>query len=235
MKRARVYTASVDCLRDMSLYNRTLDVIPPSRRECADRMKVWRGKYLSAGAGLLMCASLADYLQGHGRPVSLKDVAHFHDLRIEPEKYGKPYLPDMPEVHFNLSHSGSYAMCIVSPTPAGCDIEKIETRSIDGVIRCLSPSEQTAARESEENFFRIWTLKESILKLSGKGLGIALNSFEVSLDPLCVRQDFLTRPVRLKEYDALRMTERYCCSCAVEDAQPPEEMTVMNLEDILTH
>jgi len=36
---------------------------------------------------------------------------------------GKPFLPGGP--HFNLSHSGKFAMCAVSTSPVGCDIEEI--------------------------------------------------------------------------------------------------------------
>ena len=51
MARARVYTACVDCLKDPRLYERAREILPPQRRESADRMKVESGKRLSAGGG----------------------------------------------------------------------------------------------------------------------------------------------------------------------------------------
>ena len=68
---------------------------------------------------------------------------------------------------------------------------------------------------------------------------IPLNSFEVSLSPLAVRQDFLPEPVRLKEYDIFRKLpeeERYCCSCAaLEGAELPDEMIQVDLRGLLEH
>ena len=62
MRQARVYTASVDCLKDPQLYQRALSLLPPERKADADRMKIESGKCLSAGAGLLLMAALSDYL-----------------------------------------------------------------------------------------------------------------------------------------------------------------------------
>ena len=215
-RNTRVYIASVDCLEDAAAYERALELLPAKRRESADRMKIASGKRLSAGAGLLLMAALADFLrEGAGGAMDFlredaggeDDRAWFralHSIRIEVAEHGKPYLPDYPEVHFNLSHSGNRVMCIVSDHEVGCDVEKIDPRPASMIIRCLAQEEQETAKRSPEHFFRIWTLKESILKLSGMGLGIELRSFAVSLDPLSVRQDFMKGPVTLKEYDALR-------------------------------
>ena len=238
MKQTRVYTASVDCLKDPVLYRKALTLLPEQRVEKAERMKPESGKRLSAGAGLLLLASLADYLTGAGGGDRIP--AELQALRFAEGTYGKPYLPDCPEVHFNLSHSGNHAMCIVSPNPVGCDIEQVDRRQkqIDMVIRCLAESEQRLAAVSAVHFYRIWTLKESILKLSGKGLQISLKSFEISLDPLSVRQTFLREPVKLREYDTLRCDGgekgEYCCSCASAGGDLPEEMIRVDLEDVLT-
>ena len=237
---ARVYTASVDCLKDPALYQKTLMLLPAQRRESAERMKVESGKRLSAGAGLLLMAALADVLTDAPAEASLSDQGfQYHDiqafsaLRFGQGEHGKPYLPDYPQVHFNLSHSGNRVMCAVSAHACGCDVEQIshKKKQIDMVIRCLAESEQRLAAVSAVHFYRIWTLKESILKLSGEGIVIPLNSFEVSLDPPAVRQDFFPEPILLKEYDTLQ--DEYCCALALSGGELPETMTEVDLGKVL--
>ena len=271
---ARVYTASVDCLEDPALYQKTLMLLPAQRRESAERMKVESGKRLSAGAGLLLMAALADVLtdapvedgnekepaggkvdQPGAEPADglvdqsdaeltakgslsdrrfrYQDIQAFSALRFGQGEHGKPYLPDDPQVHFNLSHSGNRVMCAVSAYACGCDVEQIshKKKQIDMVIRCLAESEQRLAAVSVVHFYRIWTLKESILKLSGEGIVIPLNSFEVSLDPPAVRQDFFPEPILLKEYDTLQ--DEYCCALALSGGELPETMTEVDLGKVL--
>ncbi len=230
----RIYTACVDCLKDPALYQRTLEILPPTRRASADRMKVESGKRLSAGAGLLLMAALADY-----QTKDLQAYADFRDIRVEIGEQGKPYLPDHPKVHFNLSHSGNRVICAVGPVEVGCDVETVKESHIKTVIRCFAESEQIVAARSAENFFRLWTLKESIVKLSGKGLLIPLKSFEVSLDPLSVRQDFLPEPVILREYEIpdtdtdMDTENHYCASCAAAGAGLPPDMIPVELDRLL--
>ena len=271
---ARVYTASVDSLKDPALYQKTLMLLPAQRRESAERMKVESGKRLSAGAGLLLMAALADVLtdaptedgnekesaggladqsgaepagslvdQAGAEPAAeesfsdrgfrYQDIQAFSALRFGQGEHGKPYLPDDPQVHFNLSHSGNRVMCAVSAYACGCDVEQIshKKKQIDMVIRCLAESEQRLAAVSAVHFYRIWTLKESILKLSGEGIVIPLNSFEVSLDPPAVRQDFFPEPILLKEYDTLQ--DEYCCALALSGGELPETMTEVDLGKVL--
>ncbi len=192
----RIYTACTDSLKNPVLYQQVMDLLPPARRAAADRMKVDSGKRLSAGAGLLLMAALADYIRG-----DMGSFAAFQKISFETREEGKPFLVEYPDVHFNLSHSGNRVMCAVGPVEVGCDVEIINPSHVKSVIRCFAESEQILASRSDKNFFRLWTLKESIIKLSGKGLVIPLRSFEVSLDPLSVRQDFLPEPVMLREYE----------------------------------
>lgn len=290
-KKTKVYTASVDCLEDQAFYETALMLLPEKRQEAANRMKIASGKRLSAGAGLLLMAALADFLWadksnradesnravktdyadktnrvdktdyanhanqtnhanrmdqagGGDKAVSLMDIElsdaqirALCSLKIETAEHGKPYLPDYPGIHFNLSHSGNRVMCIVSDQEVGCDVEKIEERLISQVIRCFAESEQEIAKQSPENFFRIWTLKESILKLSGMGLGIELRSFAVSLNPLSVVQSFIPGKVVLKEYSDFRKEgegPRYCCSCACIGGTLPDDMQEVDLASFVS-
>lgn len=99
-------------------------------------------------------------------------------------RHGKPFLPGGP--YFSLSHSGRYAILAVAPAPVGADVEEIR----DGedylalAAQALHPQEQAflRAHPSAQTFFDIWTLKESWLKLRGRGLGEEMTHFAVNLD-----------------------------------------------------
>lgn len=54
--------------------------------------------------------------------------------------YGKPYLPDYPHAHFNISHSGQYVACAVCERPVGLDIQVI--KSYDPDVARLACSEK---------------------------------------------------------------------------------------------
>lgn len=88
--------------------------------------------------------------------------------------YGKPYLTEYPEIHFNISHSGGWAVCALASMPCGVDIqERRPIRSRRMVERTMNAREQRQILEAEDGtgeFIRLWTYKESCIKLSGEGL-----------------------------------------------------------------
>lgn len=95
-------------------------------------------------------------------------------------EYGKPYLKDT-NIHFNISHSGSMAMCALHDGPVGADIEMIKPYSDAVPKRIMSDEELKFYRSSPDRealFFKIWTLKEAYLKFTGTGL-CALGSITV--------------------------------------------------------
>ena len=88
--------------------------------------------------------------------------------------YGKPYLTGYPEIHFNISHSGGWAVCALASMPCGVDIqERRSIRSRRMVERTMNAREQRQIQEAEDGtgeFIKLWTYKESCIKLSGEGL-----------------------------------------------------------------
>ena len=86
---------------------------------------------------------------------------------------GKPYLPDHPALHFNLSHSGGLALCALDGAPVGADIQTAAPRRPAMVERCCAPEERAwlAGRgDGWEDFALLWALKEAMVKHSGRGL-----------------------------------------------------------------
>ncbi len=87
--------------------------------------------------------------------------------------YGKPYLRDYPNVHFNISHSGQYVACAVADRPIGIDVQIIGTYRPDVAARACSGEELERIGASDDpatEFTKLWTRKEAYLKMLGCGI-----------------------------------------------------------------
>ena len=103
---------------------------------------------------------------------------------------GKPYFPDRPDLHFNLSHSGSWVVIAIGPREVGVDVETPDRKTPrEAIARRYFAEEEFSyvfREESDQNrrFLEIWTAKESYVKYLGTGIRKDLTSFSVlSLDP----------------------------------------------------
>jgi 4'-phosphopantetheinyl transferase len=98
---------------------------------------------------------------------------------VETQSNGKPIFRDFPQHHFNLSHSGGWAVCALSDYPVGIDLQKADDRS-RAVSRKFTQEEQDwLAVHPTEEFYALWTKKEAYLKYTGAGLTRKLSSFSV--------------------------------------------------------
>lgn len=84
---------------------------------------------------------------------------------VERSPRGKPFFPGLDGRWFSLSHSGSLALCALSTGgPVGVDIELVRPRRAKLPAYVLSGEEQARFDGSWEEFYRLWTLKESWCK-----------------------------------------------------------------------
>ncbi len=87
--------------------------------------------------------------------------------------HGKPYFPNLPEIHFNLSHSGVYTLCALSSHCVGVDIEIIKTRKTQLPQYALTEKEYTeylSLGGDLASFYHIWTKKEAYVKFNGQSI-----------------------------------------------------------------
>lgn len=159
-------------------------------------------------------------------------------LRFRYGKNGKPYLDGVKDLYFNMSHSGELAVCAIAPCEVGCDVEKIRDRRQAVARRFFTPKEYEAILSQEDEkarqrlFFRFWTLKESFLKVTGEGLRLGMDSFQIVLGEkeISVIQNMDSRKYSFKEYEA---AEGYCCVvCAVQGTFEAQVRRV-NMEELL--
>lgn len=192
--------------------------LPEYRRKKIESFRNPNGKLESFGAGVL-----------------LKKVCSLHgvsDHRIFVGEHGKPQIE---EFYFNLSHSGNMVLCAVSEKPVGCDIEKIETPTLRIAKRFFTEKENEYLENIEENkmaeeFFRLWTMKEAYVKMTGEGLTCSLKEFEIQIDDrIQIYRNQSLENCCVKEYS---MTGYKVSVCVVEH-NFANDIIYMELEDEL--
>ncbi len=97
------------------------------------------------------------------------------DAATTTSAHGKPYLIDYPNFHFSVSYSGVLVICAAGKMEMGADIEQIRNINLTDYRQYLSTTEYyqlmaLPAAEQQLQFFQLWTLKESYLKMTSVGL-----------------------------------------------------------------
>ena len=138
-----------------------LQELSAQRREQALQFKFEQGRRLSVAAYLLLKEGLR---QEYG--IETAPIFGYHDS-------GKPFIEDHPDIHFNLSHCREAAICALSDHPVGVDIESIREYKNSLAEYTMNEQELEAIRGTvrpDVAFIRLWTMKESLLKLTGEGI-----------------------------------------------------------------
>ena len=186
----KVYISSVDALIDSEIH----PVIPPYRQKKIDSFLFEKDKKLSLGVELLFQQACRDF------QILTPEIVFGSN--------GKPAVKNCDDFHFNLSHSEEMVMCVADTVPVGCDVEKIQPIDLDIARRFFYRSEYAsiAAQPDDESrnflFYRYWTLKESFMKVTGLGMSLPLDAFEIMIgdDGISVRQNVSDACFEFKEY-----------------------------------
>lgn len=101
--------------------------------------------------------------------------------------FGKPFVAGPGGPHFNVSHSGAFALIGLSERrPIGVDIERLRAAGGEAdLARSFFSNSEYRALEGLEGdallrcFYRLWTAKEAILKACGVGIPEHLKEFSV--------------------------------------------------------
>jgi len=161
------------------------------------------------------------------------------DLVIWEANREKPRLvspPGTPQVHFNVSHSGDYAVIAVSrDAEVGVDIEQRRARQpfLDLARRFYSASENgwlesIAPERQAEAFCRIWSVKEAVLKCAGLGLSVPTQKVEVvfaaNAQTLIKCPDPGWKHLERFSVQELHLVDGYASALAVDAEQAEEEV-----------
>ena len=136
-------------------------------------------------------------------------------LKYNKDEHGRPYFENRDDISFSLSHSGEYAVCVISTEGCvGVDIEKTPTdekREKTEKIkkRFFSEKEKTRAGEGCKGFAAVWTRKEAYYKYNGgrsheldseNDKSVAYDSFEIAEEYIVT----VCRDIKSEAFLALR-------------------------------
>lgn len=142
-------------------FESSLLLLSPQRREQALQFRFERERKLSAMAYLLLCKGLREEFGITEPPL------------FEYGEFGKPRLSGHAGIHFNLSHCREAAVCVLSDRPVGVDIESVreyDESLLDQVMNGREKERILHSPRPDMEFIRLWTMKEAVLKCSGRGL-----------------------------------------------------------------
>ncbi|MGN1147344.1 MAG: 4'-phosphopantetheinyl transferase family protein [Lachnospiraceae bacterium] len=201
----KLYLMEASPLLKKDNQEKALPVMDRERRERISRMKQEKDKALSMAAGLLLAYSAAEFPgwdnvaavsgqqiaqspKGMGLPESpfvlrvnaeqiLTALKNSTPVQMEKAPGGKPKLSAPSGFFFNLSHSGDYAVCVVSDGEVGVDIQKWREISVESLSRrVLQEQEKNMVfrcnneEDRKKVFFSCWAAKEAYVKCTGDGL-----------------------------------------------------------------
>lgn len=162
----KIYYAKISELLEEEMQS-AMRLLPKERIEKITRTKQKKNQLQSIYAGILL-----EY--------ALKEIGEKgKELTFQKNADGKPFIKELPEFHYNLSHSKEYVALVVDMQAVGIDVERVRTGYQKLVTRFFSAKEIAYILENwtDELFTKFWTRKESYLKVTGYGMRMPLNAF----------------------------------------------------------
>ena len=156
-----------DCFENLN------SLLSVQRYQKVQRLRSNSGRDASAAAYLLLRFALFE-VYGINEPVEFELAAK-----------GKPTLKVYPDIHFNLSHSQGVAACVVADFEVGVDVQNVRKVSGKTAKRVLTKEEYEVlltTNNPDDYFCKIWTIKESYVKMTGQGITAELG--EISAEQI---------------------------------------------------
>ena len=138
-------------------FNDCLSRVSEQRREKVLKYKFQAGREQSLRAYMLLQRLLKEEYGITEPPV-------FREL-----ENGKPVIIGHEDIHFNMSHCKYAVACAVSNESVGIDVERIQEKVNDDLAKYVL-SDDELKDITPLKFTRLWTMKEAVVKLTGRGI-----------------------------------------------------------------
>ncbi len=158
------------------------------------------------------------------------------DISFGTNEYGKPYLIDFDDFHFNISHSGEWVVVAIDDRPVGVDVEEIQDIDLDIAKNYFSDIEHRdlmAKKNPNDYFFTLWSLKESYIKILGKGLSHPLNAFSIEFvndNEIVIKENgHPIEDILFKQYD---IDARYKMGVCTTKRAFPNQVVMLSMDEL---
>lgn len=155
---------------DSILFKEIVSFLDRCEQEKIQKFYKWQDAERSLLGNLMIRATICDLFQVNNT-----------DVKIARNQMGKPYIYNMPQAHFNISHSGEWIVGAFDSLPVGVDIEQIKALDLNmakSILAVGDSIEMMKMKDSDclNHFYSCWTLGESYLKMLGSGVTLPLPS-----------------------------------------------------------
>lgn len=106
----------------------------------------------------------------------------YSNVIIKKDSNGKPYLVNIDEICFSISHKDYYIIIAISNLKIGIDIETYHNNNDNIQSKFFSYNEQiyiNDEKNNQERFYEVWTKKEAFIKARNEHSIFTMNQFDV--------------------------------------------------------
>lgn len=164
-----IYIESISCIEDKDIPKLGMSLLCCERKEHMESFRRIDDKKRTLLASIL----LENYLRDK---FGIKET-----YSIGYKENGKPYINELPNFYFNISHSDEFVMFVASDDEIGADIQ-VQKELTDAMV-----SRITAPGEKCDNPIRTWCAKESYIKYTGRGIAEDMRTFSIDFETDTVR------------------------------------------------
>lgn len=169
-----IFAVQINFKNEFKRYRQLLPELTNERRQRVSGYRSINEKIRSVLAERLIRFAVSKYTN-----------SQLENFEITFNPFGKPLIKNVNNVHFNISHAGNWIVCAVNHIPVGIDVEKNQLINFEMAQQfCTEEELQTITGLSSKKkqqllMLQIWSLKESIVKTTGKGLSMDLKKLSV--------------------------------------------------------
>lgn len=162
--------------------------------------------------------------------------AENHEIGFIQTENGKPMLAETEGFHFNTSHAGDWVVCVFDSAEIGVDVERVKPANLS-ISRSFFTDEEhhdiCSASDPNDRFFDYWTLKESFIKHTGKGLSQALNAFTILFSERTIRVMIEGKTFENRYLKQYFLDEGYKLAVCASSEVLPETIQYYSLDEVI--